>query len=95
MAWNPSNPSIFTTVNNDGIIDLFDLTKDVEQPIVHKKINNLAQNKCKWNRDGSVLMTGDSGGNTHLSVLGERFRKIETGRLEDFENILIENSEEN
>ena len=95
VAWNPSNPSIFATVNNDGIVDLFDLTKDVEQPIAHKKMNNFAQNKCKWNRDGSVLMSGDSGGNVHLSVLGERFRKMDNARLDDFENILVENSEEN
>lgn len=69
VDWNPSNPSIFSTVNNDGYIHLFDLTRDVEQPLVNKKVNNSAHNKCKWNKDGSVLMTGDSAGNLHLSVL--------------------------
>jgi WD40 repeat protein len=29
VQWNPSNPSIFATSNNDGSIDLFDLTKNM------------------------------------------------------------------
>ena len=95
VDWNPSNPSIFATVNNDGAIDLFDLTRDLEQPIAHKKINNLAQNKCKWNRDGSIIMSGDSAGNLHLSVLVERFRKIDGTRLDNFESTLAESNEEN
>lgn len=69
VCWNPSNPSLFATANNDGMIDLFDLTKDNEQPILHKKINNYAINKCKWSADGSVLACGDSAGNLYLSVL--------------------------
>ena len=48
---------------------------------MHKKINNFAQNKCKWNKEGSIIMSGDSAGNLHLSVLAERFRKIEGNRL--------------
>ena len=45
VCWNPSNPSIFATVNNEGQMDLFDLTRDVEQPLTSVKINNNAQNK--------------------------------------------------
>ena len=69
ICWNPSNPSIFSTVNNDGAMDLFDLTKDVEQPIGHTKINNYAQNKCKWNSDGSIIISGDSAGNINMLAL--------------------------
>ena len=29
VSWNPSNPSIFVTTNNDGVMDLFDLTRDM------------------------------------------------------------------
>ena len=66
MSWNPGNPAVFSCVNNEGYVDLFDLTRDVELPIVHKKINNAAQNKCKWNNDGSLLLSGDSSGNVNL-----------------------------
>lgn len=35
VAWHPSNPSLFASVNNDGYLDLFDLTRDLEMPIAH------------------------------------------------------------
>ena len=93
VCWNPSNPSLFATANNDGIVDIFDLTKDVEQPVAHKKINQYALNKCKWNGDGSVIACGDTEGNLYLSVLEEKYRRIDNNRLEDFEKSLIQTRE--
>ena len=40
-------------------------------------------------------MSGDSAGNLHLSVLVERFRKIDGTRLDNFESTLAESNEEN
>lgn len=94
VCWNPSNPSIFASVNNDGVMDLFDLTRDVEQPLSHVKINNFAQNKCRWNAEGSAIISGDSAGNVSLLGLGERYRKLENARLDDFENILTQSKDE-
>lgn len=84
VAWNPVNPSLFATTNNDGVIDLFDLTRDMEQPSAHVKINNFSQNKCRWNAEGSIVITGDSAGNTNLLVLNERMRKLDNSKLENF-----------
>lgn len=69
VSWNPANPSIFVTTNNDGVMDLFDLTRDMEEPTAHVKINSYAQNKCRWNADGSIVISGDSAGNINLLVL--------------------------
>ena len=60
---------MFATANNDGNIHLFDLTKDVELPVAEKQISNSAQNKCRWNADGSALISGDSAGNVHVVTL--------------------------
>jgi dynein intermediate chain, cytosolic len=82
VKWNPANPSLFATVNNDGYIDLFDLTRDTELPVVHKKVNNFAQNKMAWNTEGSAMVSGDSAGNVHLFGLGEKYRKVDSAKLE-------------
>jgi hypothetical protein len=81
---------LFATANNDGIIDLFDLTKDTEQPVAHRKINNYALNKCRWNGDGSVIACGDSAGNLYLSVLAERFRRLDNNQLENFQKTIVQ-----
>ncbi len=93
VSWNPANPSVFVTANNDGVMDLFDLTKDMEQPTAHVKINAFAQNKCRWNGEGSAIASGDSAGNVNLLVLNEKLRKLDTARLENFENILLQSRE--
>lgn len=70
-------------------MDLFDLTRDMEQPTAHVKINQFAQNKCKWNADGSIIVSGDTAGNANLLVLNEKMRRLDNSRLENFENILV------
>lgn len=88
MDWNPSNPGLFSSVNNEGYIDLWDLTADVEVPLVQHKVNKFAINKCKWNRDGSKILTGDSEGIVNVFDLDRKYQKIEGGRLDDLEATL-------
>jgi len=77
VSWHPTNPSLFATVNNDGYLDVFDLTRDLELPIAHEKVSRLAQNKCHWNNEGSAIATGDSSGSVNLYVLAEKYRKMD------------------
>ena len=79
---------MFACVNNEGCVDLFDLTKDLELPIAHKKVNNFAQNKMTWNTDGSILVTGDSMGNVSLFGLAEKYRKLDSSKADHLRNIL-------
>jgi dynein intermediate chain, cytosolic len=39
VQWSPVHPSIFASVDGDGFIDIWDINKDVEQPIARKKVN--------------------------------------------------------
>lgn len=68
VKWHPNNPSLFATVNNDGYLDIFDLTRDLELPIAHEKVNRSGSglNKCCWNYDGSAIVAGDSSGSISL-----------------------------
>jgi WD40 repeat protein len=77
VKWNPNNPSLFATVNNDGYLDLFDLTRDLELPIAHEKVSRSAINKCSWNNEGSAILTGDSSGNINMHVLAEKYRRMD------------------
>ena len=37
VHWNRANPSLFTAVDGEGYIDLWDISKDTETPILHYK----------------------------------------------------------
>lgn len=40
VAWHPSHPSIFADVDGQGYLDIWDLAKDIEMPIIHEKPPN-------------------------------------------------------
>jgi hypothetical protein len=67
---------------------LFDLTKDLELPITHKKVSNFAQNKMTWNSDGSALVTGDSVGNVNLFGLADKYRRMDSSKADHLKNVL-------
>lgn len=67
---------------------MFDLTKDLELPIAHKKVNNFAQNKIAWNTDGSALVSGDSAGNVTLYGLAEKYKKMDSSKADHLRNAL-------
>lgn len=76
-------------------MDLWDLTSDVEVPLLHYKVSREKEaiNKCKWNKEGSKIMTGDSKGIVNVFDLDKKFQKIEGGRIDDLESTLIETKE--
>ena len=37
VCWNRANPCLFTSVDGEGYIDLWDLSQDLEIPIIHQK----------------------------------------------------------
>lgn len=41
VCWNRANPCIFSSVDGEGYIDLWDLSEDLEVPIIHQKAGKL------------------------------------------------------
>jgi dynein intermediate chain, cytosolic len=37
VCWNKENPSLFASVDGEGYIDLWDLSKNIEVPVIHHK----------------------------------------------------------
>ena len=77
MQWSPVHPSVFASVDGDGYVDIWDINRDTESPIVHKKAfenqsssnaayrdydENKALNVIKWSTDGRKIALGDSEG---------------------------------
>jgi dynein intermediate chain len=41
VGWNSSHPTLFSTVDGEGYIDLWDLCVDIEAPIMRLKTGKL------------------------------------------------------
>lgn len=35
VQWSPMHPSIFASCDGDGFVDVWDINKDIESPVVH------------------------------------------------------------
>ena len=76
MQWSPVHPSVFASVDGDGFIDIWDINKDTESPIIRKKAyeqvaqgagyrefdDSKALSCLKWSLDGRRIAIGDQDG---------------------------------
>mmetsp|Transcript_49378 Transcript_49378/g.130178 ORF Transcript_49378/g.130178 Transcript_49378/m.130178 type:complete len:667 (-) Transcript_49378:76-2076(-) len=65
VRWHPKHPAVFAAVDGEGHVDLWNMSRNIEKPIVrlespHRR--RLALNRCHWSSDGRHLVTGDSEG---------------------------------
>jgi len=85
VAWSPVNPTLFSSVDRDGYIDVWDLSKDLEVPYLRHKGDTRALNKLAWSRDGSKLLTGNADGHLKLYGLEKNLQKASEESLDKFE----------
>lgn len=85
VRWHPTHPAVFSTVDGEGHVDLWNLNANLESPVSRCENPNqrkLALNRCHWSIDGRKLVTGDSEGT--LSVYAAD-RSLAQPRNEDFQ----------
>jgi len=85
VAWSPTNPTLFSSVDGEGYIDLWDLSKDLEVPYIRHKGDSRALNKLSWSRDGSKMLTGSTDGHLKLYGLNKNLQKASEESLDKFE----------
>jgi len=85
VRWHPTHPAIFASVDGEGHVDLWNLNRDLESPVVRCENPNqkrLALNRCYWSIDGRRLTTGDSEGTLSVYALD---KNVAHPRNEDFQ----------
>lgn len=86
VSWHPTHPAVFSSVDGEGHVDLWNLNQDLESPVVRCERPTtapvkLALNRCFWSSDGKRLGTGDSEGNLSVYALD---KSLAQPRNEDF-----------
>ncbi|KAL1916352.1 uncharacterized protein VTP21DRAFT_5969 [Calcarisporiella thermophila] len=70
--WSPTNPALFGSVDGSGNFDIWNLTADIEVPVVSTLVGNgKALNKLSWDRDGRKAAVGSSDGHVYVYDIGE------------------------
>ncbi|KAI9222978.1 WD40-repeat-containing domain protein [Blastocladiella britannica] len=80
VAWSPSHPAVFASVDGSGHLDLWNLNEDTELYVARVNVSNRALNKVAFSQDGRRVSVGGATGQIHVFELAESFH----GRDEDW-----------
>lgn len=85
--WSPTHPSVFASCDAEGYVDIWNINKDHETPIVRKRIEDRPKpfNCLRWSKDGRRMAVGDSAG--YVTVLGVD-QELSVPKPDDFDKIL-------
>ena len=69
VQWSPLHPGLFCYVDGAGMLHLWNINRDTEEPIVRVQVTEDGKagcNRVRWSHDGRKIIVGDSSGKTHL-----------------------------
>ena len=60
--WSPVHPSIFSSCDAEGFVDIWNINGNRETPLVRKQVTegNVPLNSLRWSNDGRRMVVGDS-----------------------------------
>ena len=92
VAWSPTHPALFASVDCGGHLDLWNFNVDTEVPVVSALVDSGAHalNKLRWNANGTQIAVGDYHGRVHLYDIGEQ---IATPRPDEWSRFMRSLSE--
>ena len=83
VAWSPTHPALFATVDGTGRLDLWNLNNDTEVSTASVSVDGppAAFNRVSWTQSGLHVTAGDDAGNCHSYKNEEqRLRKSKSTR---------------
>lgn len=108
VQWSPVHPSVFASVDGDGYIDIWDINRDREGPIAHKKAfessssnqvykdqdENRPISCLKWSLDGRKIAIGDAEGFVSIWNVDKELYNPKPSDFEQIEELMREHSTE-
>ncbi|CBZ56413.1 putative dynein intermediate chain [Neospora caninum Liverpool] len=99
-AWHPTNPALFSCVDGEGHLDLWNLANDWETPAIRVGGTEpgappVAKNKVAWSSDGRRVVTGDAKGNVEVWAVANEFLQPRGEEAANFERQIEEAKPDN
>ncbi|VDM61435.1 unnamed protein product [Angiostrongylus costaricensis] len=96
VAWSPVHPAVFTSIDAEGNLFLWNLNEDIEGPVARM---NIAQEgflrKIAWAENGQHLCVGDDQGNLQLFDIHESMYVLRSEEWTRFARVLADMKQAN
>ncbi|KAK0420518.1 hypothetical protein QR680_014734 [Steinernema hermaphroditum] len=77
VKWHPTKPSIFASLDVNGWVYLWDITRNWDSPMYEMHLLNTAK-RIMWSFDGKQLFTGDGSGRVRIYNVHESIWKTKS-----------------
>ncbi|CAI4223210.1 unnamed protein product [Auanema sp. JU1783] len=89
VAWSPVHPAVFTTVDAEGNLFLWNLNEDTEGPVSKiKVVEDDKVRRVQWAENGQQLCVGDSKGHVHIYDVHESMYVLRSEEWTRFARVL-------
>ena len=86
-AWSPVHPALFSAVDAEGRLSLWNLNQDTDLPVKTLIVCQKGLNKVKWNKDGSKTAVASLDGTVYIHDVGD-LGTPKAGDSEKFQKVL-------
>eukprot|EP01071_Lankesteria_metandrocarpae_P008848 Lankesteria_metandrocarpae@DN506_c0_g1_i1.p1 len=69
--WHPNHPGVFATGDAMGTLDFWDISRDMEIPVVRTDTTFPAINKVLWSSDGKRILAGSTEGDVGVWMISQ------------------------
>ena len=90
MQWSPTHPSVFASCDADGYVDVWNINRDKETPIVRKQVLDKPRpiNTLRWSKDGRRIAVGDSQGFVTMLQVDQDLCQPQPDDFEKIQNLI-------
>lgn len=88
-SWSPVHPSVFSAVDAEGRLSVWNLNADTELPVKTLTVSPKGLNKVRWNKDGSKTAVASLDGTVYVHDVGD-LATPKPGETERFQKVLDE-----
>uniref|UniRef100_A0A1I7Y5M7 WD_REPEATS_REGION domain-containing protein n=1 Tax=Steinernema glaseri TaxID=37863 RepID=A0A1I7Y5M7_9BILA len=91
VAWHPSHPSVFASVDASGYLFLWNINEDLESPVAVLYMGDgVALRKLMWTENGKQLVLGDDRGKVHIYDVHDNISNVKSEEHTRFNRTLRE-----
>ena len=91
VKWSPVHPSVFAVAEGTGVVDIWNLNKDIEMPASRMSCPKEAVNKLDWGVGGEMLATGNCNGEVKIYKVPQEFYQPVSEDWSILENLISPN----
>uniref|UniRef100_A0A183C6Q7 WD_REPEATS_REGION domain-containing protein n=1 Tax=Globodera pallida TaxID=36090 RepID=A0A183C6Q7_GLOPA len=89
VQWSPVHPAVFASLSADGILNLWNINVNTENPITAVALGEPGT-KFRWSHNGQQIVAGDESGTVHIFDVHESLYNVRPSEWDALKSVLTD-----